>query len=105
MYKAKIDEGLSKFLAFLREEHERERLAEIERQRPIGTQVMRCFVALLQNCPFLCEKVGSYLEYRCKADSKRIEKDANGMTCTDNRCWIRTAHSIHQVDNTQPHNT
>lgn len=38
-YKEKTDEGLSRFLAFLREEHERERLEEIERLRPVGTQV------------------------------------------------------------------
>lgn len=38
-YKAKSEEGLSRFLAFLREEEERERLEEIERLKPIGTQV------------------------------------------------------------------
>lgn len=38
-YRAKVEEGLSKFLAFLREEEERERLEEIERLKPIGTQV------------------------------------------------------------------
>ncbi len=37
-------------MAFLREEEERERLEEIERLKPIGTPV------------------GSYLEYRCKAE-------------------------------------
>jgi hypothetical protein len=40
----------ARFLAFLREEEERERLEEIERLKPIGTPV------------------GSYLEYRCKAE-------------------------------------
>lgn len=45
-YKAMVDKGLSRFLAFLREEEERELLEEIERLKPIGTPV------------------GSYLEYR-----------------------------------------
>lgn len=38
-YNAKVEEGLSKFLTFLREEEERERLEEIERLKPIGTKV------------------------------------------------------------------
>ena len=46
-YKAQVEKGLSRLLAFLREEEERERLEEIERLKPIGTPV------------------GSYLEYRC----------------------------------------
>jgi hypothetical protein len=46
-YKAKVEEGLSRLLAFLRDEEERERLEEIERLKPIGTPV------------------GAYLEYRC----------------------------------------
>ncbi len=41
-----MEEGLSRLLAFLREEEERERLEEIERLKPIGTPV------------------GGYLEYR-----------------------------------------
>jgi len=41
-----VEKGLSRLLAFLREEEERERLEEIERLKPIGTPV------------------GSYLEYR-----------------------------------------
>jgi hypothetical protein len=45
-YKAKVEEGLSRLLAFLRDEEERERLEEIERLKPIGTPV------------------GAYLEYR-----------------------------------------
>lgn len=45
-YKAKVEEGLSRLMAFLREEEERERLEEIERLKPIGTPV------------------GAYLEYR-----------------------------------------
>jgi hypothetical protein len=40
-YSAKVDEGLSRLLAFLREEEERERLEEIERLKPIGTPVRR----------------------------------------------------------------
>ena len=40
-YKAKVEEGLSRLLAFLREEEERERLEEIERLKPIGTPVRR----------------------------------------------------------------
>lgn len=38
-YSAKVEEGLSRLLAFLREEEERERLEEIERLKPIGTPV------------------------------------------------------------------
>lgn len=41
-----MEKGLSRLLAFLREEEERERLEEIERLKPIGTPV------------------GAYLEYR-----------------------------------------
>lgn len=35
----KAQEGLSKLLAYLRDEDERERLAGIERLKPVGTQV------------------------------------------------------------------
>ena len=42
---------MSKFLLFLRDELERERLEEIERLKPIGTQV------------------GMYLEYRLKTQA------------------------------------
>eukprot|EP00210_Caulerpa_lentillifera_P006016 g5750.t1 len=80
-YKAKTDEGLSRFLAFLRDQHETERLAEIERLRPVGTQV------------------GSYLEYRCKSDEKEILHTNNDITCIDNRCWIRTGCTICQIEN------
>ncbi|GIL93808.1 hypothetical protein Vretimale_187 [Volvox reticuliferus] len=78
-YKAKVEEGLSKFLAFLREEEERERLEEIERLKPIGTPV------------------GSYLEYRCKAEVGQLVKTEMGDITVDNRCWIRTGHTLTQV--------
>ncbi|KXZ51889.1 hypothetical protein GPECTOR_11g323 [Gonium pectorale] len=78
-YKAKVEEGLSKFLAFLREEEERERLEEIERLKPIGTPV------------------GSYLEYRCKAEVGQLVKTEAGDITVDNRCWIRTGHTLTQV--------
>ncbi|PNW72944.1 hypothetical protein CHLRE_14g612700v5 [Chlamydomonas reinhardtii] len=78
-YKAKVEEGLSKFLAFLREEEERERLEEIERLKPIGTPV------------------GAYLEYRCKAEVGQVVKTDMGETTVDNRCWIRTGHTLTQV--------
>ena len=39
LYHAKSEEGLSRLLAFLREEEERERLEQLERMKPIGTQV------------------------------------------------------------------
>eukprot|EP00803_Ostreobium_quekettii_P006145 evm.model.scf_58.17 EVM.evm.TU.scf_58.17 scf_58:148652-165934(+) len=81
-YRAKVEEGLSKFLAFLREEGERERLAEIERLKPIGTQV------------------GAYLEYRCKAETEQIVKTEGGQRVVDNRCWTRTGHTLTQVGNT-----
>lgn len=54
MQKVKCGFAYCRFLAFLREEEERERLEEIERLKPIGTPV------------------GSYLEYRCKAEVGRF---------------------------------
>ncbi|KAG2491059.1 hypothetical protein HYH03_010505 [Edaphochlamys debaryana] len=78
-YKAKVEEGLSKFLAFLREEEERERLEEIERLKPIGTPV------------------GAYLEYRCKAEVGQLVKTEMGDLTVDNRCWIRTGHTLTQI--------
>ena len=35
---------MSRLLAFLREEEERERLEQIERMKPIGTQVLHVFL-------------------------------------------------------------
>ena len=78
-YKAKVEEGLSRLLAFLREEEERERLEEVERLKPIGTPV------------------GAYLEYRCKAEVGQVLKTDAGDVTVDNRCWIRHGHSITQV--------
>ncbi|KAL6761433.1 hypothetical protein V8C86DRAFT_3131553 [Haematococcus lacustris] len=78
-YKAKVDEGLSRFLAFLREEEERERLEEIERLKPIGTPV------------------GAYLEYRCKVEVGQVVKTEVGEITVDNRCWIRSGHTLTQV--------
>ncbi|DBA69786.1 TPA: hypothetical protein ACH3X2_012508 [Trebouxia sp. C0005] len=79
LYHAKSEEGLSRLLAFLREEEERERLEQIERMKPIGTQV------------------GSYMEYRCKADNAQsITQDDGSTVLVDNRCWVRTGHSICQ---------
>ncbi|GMH37248.1 hypothetical protein BSKO_05121 [Bryopsis sp. KO-2023] len=78
-YRAKVEEGLSRFLTFLREEEERERLEEIERLKPIGTQV------------------GSYLEYRCKAEIGQVVKSETGQVVVDNRCWIRTGQTTTQV--------
>lgn len=40
LYHSKSEEGLSRLLAFLRDEEERERLEQIERMKPIGTQVL-----------------------------------------------------------------
>jgi hypothetical protein len=74
-----VEEGLSRLLAFLREEEERERLEEIERLKPIGTPV------------------GSYLEYRCKAESSQVVKSEVGDINLDNRCWIRQGHTLTQV--------
>lgn len=80
-YKAKVEEGLSRLLAFLREEEERERLEEIERLKPIGTPV------------------GNYLEYRCKVELGQVIKTEAGEVTVDNRCWIRNGHSVTQVGN------
>lgn len=49
LYHSKSEEGLSRLLAFLREEEERERLELIERLKPIGTQVRHT----LSSCLFL----------------------------------------------------
>lgn len=65
-----------RLLAFLRDEEERERLEEIERLKPIGTPV------------------GSYLEYRCKVDLGQIIKTDAGDVSVDNRCWIRSGHTL-----------
>jgi len=78
-YNSKVEEGLSRLLAFLREEEERERLEEIERLKPIGTPV------------------GSYLEYRCKAEPSHVVKTEAGEVTLDNRCWLRHGHSLTQV--------
>jgi hypothetical protein len=73
----KAQEGLVRFLLFLREEEERERLEEIERLKPVGTEV------------------GSYVEYRCKAEVSQIVKLEDGDSISiDNRCWIRSGHTI-----------
>ena len=48
----KASEGLSKLLAYLRDEDERERLAGIERLKPVGTQVpisMLCTLLQLED--------------------------------------------------------
>ena len=47
LYHSKSEEGLSRLLAFLREEEERERLEQIERMKPIGTQVLYPLLKLL----------------------------------------------------------
>eukprot|EP00983_Pelagomonas_calceolata_P060057 1146208-Pelagomonas_calceolata.AAC.7 len=78
MYKAQVDKGLSRLLQFLREEEERERLEEIERLKPIGTPV------------------GSYLEYRCKVEVGHVHKTEHGDIMLDNRCWIRSGHTLTQ---------
>ncbi len=64
---------------FLREEEERERQAEMERLKPIGTPV------------------ASYLEYRCKANPAALARTDHGDFVVDCRPWIRTGHSITQV--------
>lgn len=69
-----------RLLAFLRDEEDRERLEEIERLKPIGTAV------------------GVYMEYRCKAEMGQLVKTEFGDFVVDNRCWIRTGHTITQVD-------
>ncbi|KAK9811814.1 hypothetical protein WJX72_010643 [[Myrmecia] bisecta] len=79
-YKLKSEEGLSRLLAFLREEEERERLEEIERLKPVGAVV------------------GSYTEYRCKAEPAQLVKLEDGsQRVVDNRCWIRSGHSMTQA--------
>lgn len=42
-------------------------------------------------------QVGSYMEYRCKADNAQsITQDDGSTVLVDNRCWVRTGHSICQ---------
>ena len=69
-----MEKGLSRLLAFLREEEERERLEEIERLKPIGTHV------------------GSYLEYRCVHNSSCC-KDARG-NATLRKTWCQVLQMI-----------
>lgn len=79
-YRAKAAEGLVRFLAFLRDEEERERLEQIELLKPVG------------------QDVGSYTEYRCKAEASQIIKlDGGESVAIDNRCWMRSGHTITQV--------
>ena len=54
LYHAKSEEGLSRLLAFLREEEERERLEQIERMKPIGTQV--CAILQLPQMSVQCRQ-------------------------------------------------
>ena len=50
--------------------------------------VMKLHVAL---------QVGNYMEYRCKADSAQsVTHDDGSVALVDNRCWVRTGHSICQ---------
>jgi hypothetical protein len=70
-------------LAFLREEEERERLEEIERLKPIGTAV------------------GPYMEYRLKAEVGQNVKTDFGEYTVDNRAWIRTGHTLTQVQRSE----
>ena len=42
--------------------------------------------------------MGSYLEYRCKAEISQVVKGEGKTEITvDNRCWIRTGHTLIQV--------
>ncbi len=49
----KSEEGLSRFLAFLRDEEERERQEEMERLKPVGTQVSQTYLQKLR-CVLEC---------------------------------------------------
>ncbi|KAK9804932.1 hypothetical protein WJX73_000485 [Symbiochloris irregularis] len=79
MIAAKSEEGLSKLLSHLREVAEQERLAGIEALKPVGSQA------------------GSFTEYRVKADA--AQRQAGNQEPLDNRCWVRTGHSMVRMGN------
>ena len=42
-------------------------------------------------------QVGNYTEYRCKADNaQNLTQDDGAVVVVDNRCWVRTGHTICQ---------
>ena len=42
-------------------------------------------------------QVGNYMEYRCKADNAQsLTQDDGAVAVVDNRCWVRTGHTICQ---------
>lgn len=42
-------------------------------------------------------QVGNYMEYRCKADNAQsLTQDDGEVVVVDNRCWVRTGHTICQ---------
>lgn len=69
LYHSKSEEGLSRLLAFLREEEERERLEQIERMKPIGTQVLTltlyCFLCWHQYFQDLSRSAAATLLHSC----------------------------------------
>mmetsp|Transcript_46212 Transcript_46212/g.88190 ORF Transcript_46212/g.88190 Transcript_46212/m.88190 type:complete len:1493 (-) Transcript_46212:386-4864(-) len=65
--KSRYEEGIPKFLEFLREEEERLKQEEIERMKPVG---MEC---------------GNWLEYRLKVNQADPK--------VDSKCYLRTGHS------------
>ena len=77
-YKAKSEEGVFRFLEFLREEEERLKQEEIERMKPVGTEV------------------GSWLEYQIKYQA---EGDTSDPYSTNEGCPIRAGHTWAAVGN------
>ena len=76
MYKAKSEEGLFKFMEFLRSEEERLKKEEIERLKPVGITA------------------GSWLEYRVKSALKVSGEEEEDDDEYSNKCTARTGHTI-----------
>jgi hypothetical protein len=79
-YKAKSEEGVFRFLEFLREEEERLKQEEIERMKPVGTEV------------------GSWLEYKIKYQA---EGDISDPYSSSEGCPIRVGHTWTAAGNVQ----
>ncbi|KAL4458559.1 hypothetical protein ABPG75_013424 [Micractinium tetrahymenae] len=75
-YEQARERGLAKFLAFLREEEEIERLQEIERNRPVGIASGPCMI------------------FRCKTVLDDAVAASRAGDPVDGFAWIRSGHAV-----------